>query len=167
MPPLDSDYYAILSIPRSASPSDIKFAYHRALLLHHPDKQSLRVNGRGGSEGNGHAPIAGGGDVDVDIGLIQEAYTTLSSTELRAEYDARRSAAAAKTSPRPAQVVSLEEFVEEGEEGVWAYACRCGGKYTIREAEMEQDEHLVGCSGCSEVVWVGYEVADDDGEGEE
>lgn len=44
---------------------------------------------------------------------------------------------------------------------VWRHGCRCGGAYIIRGAEMEAGHHLVGCSSCSEVVWVGYEVADD------
>ena len=27
---------------------------------------------------------------------------------------------------------------------------------------MEDDRHLVGCNSCSEVVWVGYQVVEDD-----
>ena len=27
---------------------------------------------------------------------------------------------------------------------------------------MERGQHLVGCSSCSEVIWVGYELADED-----
>ena len=139
---------------KSATATEIKLAYHRALLLHHPDKQHL--NGLSAGDANGTAQ-------DVDIGLIQQAYTTLSSSSLRQAYDAKRAASAG---PRPAQVVSLEEFDEEAEVGgdgsAWTYACRCGGKYVIRETDMERDQHLIGCSGCSEVVWVGYEVAEDE-----
>ena len=143
---------------KSASAPEIKLAYHRALLLHHPDKQHL--NGLSAGDANGTAQ-------DVDIGLIQQAYTTLSSSSLRQAYDANRaSSAAASAGPRPAQVVSLEEFDEEAQAGgngsAWTYACRRGGKYVIREPDMERDQHLIGCSGCSEVVWVGYEVAEDE-----
>ena len=38
--------------------------------------------------------------------------------------------------------------------------CGCGGRYHITEADMERGQHVVGCSSCSEVVWVGYEVVD-------
>lgn len=72
--------------------------------------------------------------------------------------------------PRPAQVVSLEEFDEvegRGEDsGEWTYGCRCGGTYRITEADMEKGQHVVGCSSCSEVVWVGYEAVDPDEEEE-
>ena len=73
--------------------------------------------------------------------------------------------------PRPAQVISLEEFYQEESENSdgfigdsWTYDCRCGGKYVITERMMEAENHLVGCNSCSEAVWVGYEVADEDDE---
>ncbi|KAL6304562.1 hypothetical protein BKA93DRAFT_732805, partial [Sparassis latifolia] len=143
-------YYGILSIPPSASAAEIKQAYHQALLLSHPDKHHAVQNGA--------TPPA------VDIGLLKEAYTTLSSPALRIAYDAvRMRARAPQTGPRPAQVVSLEEFDEgEGADAVWSYACRCGGKYVIGEKEMDAGQHLVGCNSCSEVVWVGYELTQDD-----
>jgi len=59
--------------------------------------------------------------------------------------------------PRPAQIVSLEEF-EEQDNISWCYECRCGGTYRIREDDLERGQHLVGCGSCSEVVWVGYEL---------
>ncbi|KNZ77505.1 Diphthamide biosynthesis protein 4 [Termitomyces sp. J132] len=71
--------------------------------------------------------------------------------------------------PRPAQVVSLEEFeeamTESEKDSVWRYQCRCGGMYRITAADMENGHHLVGCSSCSEVVWVGYELQESDNEG--
>ena len=99
---------------------------------------------------------------DVDIGLLKRAYATLSSDELRSNYDVTLSHA--RIGPRPAQVVSLEEFTElhtDSDESTWSYGCRCGGQYVIKEQEMERDQHLVGCNGCSEVVWVGFELADE------
>jgi DnaJ family protein C protein 11 len=35
-----TDYYALLNVPRDASMEDIKAAYRRWCLLFHPDKQS-------------------------------------------------------------------------------------------------------------------------------
>lgn len=71
--------------------------------------------------------------------------------------------------PRPAQVVSLEEFEElqdphttdEDRQGPWKYSCRCGGSYIITIDLMEDGNHLVACSSCSEVIWVGYEQVDE------
>lgn len=100
----------------------------------------------------------------MDVNLLKRAFLTLSTPDLRVKYDTAR--ARPHSGPRPAQVVSLEEFTEHKSvdpDGLcWIYDCRCGGTYRIAERDMEQDQHLVGCSSCSEVVWVGYEVADED-----
>jgi len=87
----------------------------------------------------------------------------LSNVSSRVAYDSILQNARVKTStgPRPAQIISLEDF-EEAEEGVWIHACRCGGTYRIIEEDMDAGRHLVGCESCSEVVWVGYEPANDE-----
>lgn len=122
--------------------AQIKSAYHRALLHSHPDKKKS-------SE-------------PIDIALIKQAYSTLSDPQLRAEYDAQQSYSPA--TPRPAQVVSLEDFEElESETDTndsWRYTCRCGGSYHITATLMEKGEHLIACNSCSEVIWVGYELVE-------
>lgn len=61
---------------------------------------------------------------------------------------------------RPAQVISLEEFEEDPiDSNVWTYPCRCGAVYRITENDMDNGIHLNGCTGCSELVWVGFELA--------
>ncbi|KAL1749182.1 hypothetical protein HDZ31DRAFT_28064, partial [Schizophyllum fasciatum] len=130
----------------------LKDAYHRALLTHHPDKAQHR---------DSHL---------IAVSLIKEAYETLSTPAKRAAYDrslVRRQDQC--TGPRPAQVISLEEFDAIGEEEgdsevIWAYACRCGGSYQISERDMEAGKHLIACDDCSEVVWAGYELAEEDEE---
>ncbi|KIL00794.1 hypothetical protein PAXRUDRAFT_129024, partial [Paxillus rubicundulus Ve08.2h10] len=160
------DFYSLLCIPRDAPSTDIKIAYHRILLLSHPDKQ---FRPHVGTSGDRSRPG------DVDIALLKEAYTILSDPSSRAAYDRllRREANAKSRGPRPAQVVSLEEFTpeergeDEDEETTgqeWHYGCRCGGTYRITEDDMENGKHLVGCESCSEVIWVGYELAEDEGE---
>ena len=118
--------------------AEIKSAYRRTLLQSHPDKKKL-------SE-------------PIDIALIKEAYSTLSNPQLRAKYDAQHSYPTAP--PRPAQVVSLEDFEEVEAEESWRYACRCGGSYLITSTLMDDGEHLVACNSCSEIVWVGYELVE-------
>lgn len=123
------------------------------------------------------------------MALLKEAYRTLSDVDLRAVYDGslRREEHARSRGPRPAQVVSLEEFTpietEAEAEGTggsgtgtpvegdaaqasWWYGCRCGGTYRITQDDLENGTHLVGCESCSEVIWVGYEEAEDEDEEE-
>lgn len=135
---------------KDASLAGIKSAYHRVLLKSHPDKRNASIS-----------------DNHVDIALIKEAYKTLSNEEDRAAYDARlKQHLYAGASPRPAQVISLEEFnnensgitEEDSEGGPWKYSCRCGGSYLITTTVMENGEHLIACNSCSETIWVGYEV---------
>ena len=64
-----SDYYDILSIKRNASQSEIKSAYKRLALLHHPD----RNDGRKESE--------------ESFKQVYEAYKTLSNISKRRIYD--------------------------------------------------------------------------------
>ena len=149
----------------SASSAEVKAAYHRALLLHHPDKAF--ANGR--QNGILHeASILE--DDRPSVSLIRDAYITLSNAASRATYDATvRSSpknSSFSTTQRPAEVVSLEEFkVVDPEDGKqsdsWSHPCRCGSTYRISEEQMNNDVHLIGCQGCSEAVWVGYEVIDE------
>ncbi|KAF7975201.1 hypothetical protein HWV62_10270 [Athelia sp. TMB] len=141
------DYYGLLSVSRDASPAEIKAAYHRALLISHPDKQTRQTS----------APF--------DITLIKEAYATLADPNTRSKYDLRPQERSSPQGPRPAQVVSLEDFNENTEGTVWRYDCRCSGFYEISESDLERGKHIVGCGSCSEVVWVGYKLAQDDADG--
>eukprot|EP00943_MAST-04B_sp_MAST-4B-sp1_P009130 g9130.t1 len=60
-----NNYYDVLGVPSDASGSDIKKAYRKLALQHHPDK---------------------GGD-ETAFKLINEAYSCLSDPELRSKYD--------------------------------------------------------------------------------
>jgi len=152
----------LLGIPRDASQGDIKIAYHRTLLQSHPDKRA-----KSSTPASTAFPPHSSSDV-VDIAPIKEAYKTLIDPSLREAHDASLNREASDgRGPRPAQVVSLEEFVVHDKEGTdateqeWRYSCRCGGIYRITEDDLECGRHLVGCQSCSEVVWVGYELVED------
>lgn len=150
-------HYQTLRIHTSASQAEIKTAYHRVLLASHPDKKKS-------------APVSNvnGLSEDFDIARIQDAYRVLANPDARAEYDASltctTNARVNPSGPRPAQVISLEEFSEESIQSRWTYVCRCGGVYVITEEDMESDRHLIACERCSEVIYVGYEVVEEEKE---
>ena len=75
MPPR-RDPYAVLGVPRTASPADIRAAYRRLALAHHPDK------------------AGGGGDRDA-FAEAAAAHAVLADPASRAAYDARSAGGAA------------------------------------------------------------------------
>lgn len=113
------------------------------LLLHHPDKNHIQLQNT------------------VDISVIKDAYAILSDDKTRQKYDADLKSRPSSSGSRPAELVSLDVFVENDDLVSWSFHCRCSGRYTITELQMDSDVHLIGCSNCSETVYVGYELADD------
>ncbi|KAJ7641145.1 hypothetical protein FB45DRAFT_1053737 [Roridomyces roridus] len=78
--------YAILDVPESATAEEIKRAYKKKALEHHPDKNTDDVEG-----------------ATKRFRRVQEAYQTLSDYEARAEYDSTRdrTTEATPSKPRP------------------------------------------------------------------
>ncbi|KIM33886.1 hypothetical protein M408DRAFT_325459 [Serendipita vermifera MAFF 305830] len=145
------DLYRVLDIQRDASQEEIKQAYRRALLRHHPDKNRAAAE-----------EVFPPKSVPA-IDTVREAFRVLSTLSSRQKYDAALGSQMALSqrpevaAPRPANIVSLDDF-EEKEASIWAHPCRCGGVFVITEDLLEQDVHLIGCDSCSEALWVGYEV---------
>lgn len=71
------DYYAVLEVPRSATPAEIKQAYRRLARRYHPDARRQQQSGADESR-------------NQRIALLNEAYAVLSSAEKRADYDNSR-----------------------------------------------------------------------------
>ncbi len=70
MPGGDRDYYEILGLPRDASASDIKKAYHKLAMKWHPDRNKS-------------------GEAEEKFKEIAKAYAILRDPEKRARYDAQ------------------------------------------------------------------------------
>ena len=140
------DHYAALGVDPSATPEDIKSAFHQAALRLHPDKNKDSSN--------------------ADFFIVQRAWDVLGDPELRATYDQHRAVAASHAAVHIADHIALDDMdrqslvVDSEPSSIVSYSwpCRCGGAYLILEADLilsssrrrsSCDEMVVACSTCS------------------
>ena len=144
---LQITYYELLGNSPGATHVEVKEAYHRTLLSFHPDKQNSRHN------------------TDFDAAVVKDAYLTLSDPISRTKYDETlRHSIVTINTPRPAQIISLDDFeeIDDGDVRSWSHVCRCGGTYVLKEKDLDEERHLIACGSCSEAVYVGDEILEDD-----
>ncbi|PVG02004.1 DnaJ-domain-containing protein [Serendipita vermifera] len=162
----ETNWYRILGLEMDATQQQIKRAYHQALLRHHPDKNiNLSIDQKPLVDSSPTSPL--------EVHTLRQAFEILSNPASRELYDEQLRSSSSSSStdskggPRPAHVVSLDEFEQQdGAEGSseptqWVYPCRCGGSFIVTEHLLESDVHLISCDACSEALWVGYEVQEE------
>ncbi|KAB8265803.1 CSL zinc finger-domain-containing protein [Aspergillus pseudonomiae] len=174
------DYYEILNIQSTGttaqlSKQQLKLAYHKALLKHHPDKASSVAKSPELPQSNQDLPRD---SKTYTIDEITTAYKTLSDPQLRAEYDRALRLDRAKVVEREKtgavfhtglEVVDLEDLAceEEGDSAFWYRGCRCGDEkgFLVSEEDLEREaEHgeiVIGCRGCSLWMKVLFAVEED------
>ncbi|OJJ79191.1 uncharacterized protein ASPGLDRAFT_94220, partial [Aspergillus glaucus CBS 516.65] len=180
----DYDYYTILNLPFTSSATltkqQLKLAYHRALLRHHPDKTNAKEDHLAQQTPDRDSDTQPTNAYTID--QITTAYKTLSSPSLRSEYDRALRLDRAKIVEREKngtvfhtglEVVDLEDLVEDDSdnngEGVWYRGCRCGDErgFMVTEGDLEREveggEVVVGCRGCSLYMKVLFAVEDGEG----
>jgi len=134
------DFYQVLEVEKDASFNQVKAAYQRMVLQHHPDKKKDDQDGENGQ-----------------FLRIQEAWETLKDEERRKQYDISLEAQRLKQRGPMTAEVDLDEMVYH-EEGEYRYRCRCGGDYVISEKDLENGCEIVGCNNCSLLIKVLYSV---------
>jgi diphthamide biosynthesis protein 4 len=139
----------------SLTAQDIKQAYRKALLEHHPDK----------------APT---GDTARSVDSITVAYKTLSEPQAKVEYDRgsrlqhARNKGDDKVFHTGLDVVDLDDLDYDEETGEWWRSCRCGQArgFIITEDQLENEsrygELITGCKGCSLWLKVLFGVEEDE-----
>lgn len=151
-----ADFYKALDLQerrngREITPAELKQAYKRALLAHHPDKKLSHP----------------GAAVDTTVDIITQAFRTLADPVLRAEYDRDQRLRAEDSGEHSAQrntrhtgmeTLDLEDLEYANITEAWTRPCRCGSDpaFVVTEAELENNvdygELIVGCKGCS--LWL-------------
>jgi diphthamide biosynthesis protein 4 len=154
------NYYQLLGLEEKhhaavLSSQEVKAAYRRALLQHHPDKKVQTPSFR---------PTKNGEKSPVTVDEIALAYKVLSEPVLRAEYnrwlqtDDSGEDANSRVHRTGLETVDLDDLVFDPASSLWSRSCRCGDDsgFLVTEAELEKNaedgELFVGCKGCS--LWL-------------
>ena len=168
------NHYEVLALPTARDQDSaptlgaIKSAYHRALLLHHPDKSLHRALPSTASRPK------------YTIDHISQAYRILSDPKSRSSFDRKlrlypqlfavstdNTISVSGVTPN-GEIVDLDDLVYDDEQTLWYRGCRCGQKrgFIVTESHLEshsgEGEALVGCAGCS--LWIKVLFAVEDGE---
>lgn len=171
----EPNYYTILGLPSpphkdgtAISSDDLRTAYRRTLLLHHPDKNNVRSSNQ--VERNRIAPAD-----RFTVDQIVQAYETLSDPALRKTYNERlgqslkdaavsRQVNAKKFASSTSESYDLEELDYVEDRQLWIRSCRCGDSYTVTETQLEEaaadGEIIVGCHGCSLNIRVTFQAVE-------
>lgn len=166
-------HYQVLQIPPEPDlkAETVKQAYHRALLVHHPDK-AYQVNVHAPSEFSATAIEK------PTIDQIVRAYAVLSDPSQRKSYDAAlKSSSKQNVAHRGIDSYDLDdlEYTEKDGHGIWQRPCRCdsGEGYIVTQQDLERadseqepnpdgsKEIIVGCRGCSLFIRVTFAVESD------
>ncbi|GLA56755.1 diphthamide biosynthesis protein 4 [Aspergillus tubingensis] len=193
--PLTQDHYEVLNLPFTETPTalskqQLKAAYHKALLKHHPDKApgAIAKDGQTSSTSTSSLTTSDTNSSShtthrYTIDEITTAYKTLSDPYLRAEYDRSLRLDRARVAEREKtgtvfhtglEVVDLEDLAcdeSDADAALWYRGCRCGDErgFLVTEQDLEREaEHgeiVVGCRGCS--LWMKVLFAVEDGDEED
>mmetsp|Transcript_39782 Transcript_39782/g.88420 ORF Transcript_39782/g.88420 Transcript_39782/m.88420 type:complete len:131 (+) Transcript_39782:110-502(+) len=115
------NHYQVLCVEATATPHEIKAAYHQAVLKHHPDK-------------------AGNDDSsDADFQRVQTAWEVLRDPHLREIHNRELNQASMQSVMTYADEIELYEMEESVLDGVQQYThdCRCGDSYILLERDLE------------------------------
>jgi len=170
------DHYEVLGISHRRdehlSRSELRKAYHKTLLQHHPDKSRRPADQSDTKENAIPAGIKSQWRPTVD--QISTAFITLGDPKARVEYD--RQLAHKPTSDQVSgggqqtrffsglDTVDLDELDFDAATNCWRRSCRCGHSegFVVTEPDLEQvvasGELLTGCRGCSLWLRVLFEV---------
>lgn len=125
------DYYETLQISPDVSQDEIKKAYQKLILQHHPDK----------SEGSSSLFIR-----------IDEAYKVLKEPLKRKEYDSQQFEKQRSHLIIHDTVAKTDFNFDEANE-VYYHVCKCGGWYILEEDATDK-EYIICCDECSLVIRV-------------
>ena len=143
------DPYLELNVSSSANRAEIKSAYQRLILIHHPDKNIASSS----------TAAATGSNSSEKFILIQRAWYILGNAENKLEYDNRALQESAIVIH--AEHVNVSEFQvnKNKDDGLIEYSkqCRCGDFYEFGESDLKAGINTSQCNGCSLYVTIEFD----------
>jgi len=160
------DLYAVLGVPRTATPAEIRAAYRALALRYHPDRNIDTSDTVNTTAGESRQTLIDKFDA------IQRAADTLLDEALRKDYDQKLEAQEAKLAQVHSEInveelLECEEHVANGSQEQSApdddedsagaslcgvYQCRCGSAMHVPLAEFQSKDSLViECDACSTI----------------
>nr|CCA17509.1 conserved hypothetical protein [Albugo laibachii Nc14] len=138
---LQMTLYDILGVSPTSSSEDIRSAYRAQARKSHPDKQHSR--NRNDNDANRSSFVQ-----------VQEAYEVLRDEKARERYDMTLLPVSTKVT-RISQEFFLDELqmtqmdVNDSLSICYSIDCRCGDAYRIWDEELQEENNVVPCDGCS------------------
>lgn len=134
------EHYEVLGCTKESSQADLKAAYRKLVLRHHPDKVDAQKD-----------------KAARKFQEIEEAWKVLRDPASKKKYDAQcRQAELESQSVLVYATITMDEMEVTADEDTLSYQCRCGSYYLVcREDLLEKNRTLhIPCQECTFVVVV-------------
>jgi diphthamide biosynthesis protein 4 len=154
---MTTTHYDALGIDRHATQDEIRRAYQRLALLHHPDRSLAREADLDDNVSNADA-LNQTLDKEDPFLRVQKAWEVLRDETSRREYDRDLLSKLGNGVVNAEVDLDDMDYDEAGES--YRAPCRCGGEYVVTESQLEEGVSVVGCGTCSLGIRVLYRTVD-------
>ena len=134
-------HYRALGCSKEASYEDLKKAYRKLILQHHPDKMHLQDST----------------NTDEKFREIEEAWSILRNPEKKRKYDAecRQADLEFQSILIYARITPDEMTLETNSDPeTLSYGCRCGSNYLINKKDLPIEKNTIIHISCQECTFV-------------
>ncbi|CAL1675015.1 unnamed protein product [Lasius platythorax] len=130
------NYYEVLGCNKDSTDEEIKRAYRRRLLQFHPDKS--------------------GATDSHEFHNVTEAWRILGYPQSRRQYDAACKQEELEDTDGPVYMHISPSDLEECNEDLLFYRCRCGDRYFVERDNLRKKNALlqIMCDGCTLTIIV-------------
>ncbi|RUS71619.1 hypothetical protein EGW08_020611, partial [Elysia chlorotica] len=155
--------YEILQCAPTASRDELRRAYTRLALQHHPDKTAQRraaensaLSAPSENLNNGSSSVTKDKSSDSEFVKIDLAWKVLGNDDLRAEYDIKWQDRCLMQEHPVQDSIPFDDFDFDPSEEIYSYPCRCGSEFLFTDFDRQLLCDYVCCGTCSLTVKIIY-----------